>query len=213
LEENDVNKVLSEMHDETISGHFGGDTTAHKILRAKYYLPTLFTYAHAYARKCKTCQTCAYRQIIPTNLLELVMVEGPFQQWGIDVISEINPHSPIQHRYIITSMDYFTRWVEEVPLRQVNKNHVIEFLEQNIIIRFGIPSSLVFDNASYFSSYDLNQFSLDRGIKIQYFANYYPQGNGLAESTNNNLIRILKRTVTENQKNWNKQLTNFMSAY
>src|SRR5690606_606899 len=33
-----------------------------------------------------------------------------------------------------------------------------------------------------------------------------PQGNGLAESTNKNLIKIIKRTIEENHKNWHKSL-------
>ena len=41
---------------------------------------------------------------------------------------------------------------------------------------------------------------------MKYSANYYPQGNGLAESTNKNLIKIIKRIVDQNQKNWHKSL-------
>ena len=66
--------------------------------------------------------------------------------------------------------------------------------------RFGVPVSLVFDNAKYFSSIKLTAFAHDKGIKLHYSANYYPQGNGLAESSNKNLIRILKKTVIENQR-------------
>ena len=35
---------------------------------------------------------------------------------------------------------------------------------------------------------------------MHYSANYYPQGNGLAKSTNKNLIWILKKIVIENQR-------------
>jgi hypothetical protein len=37
-------------------------------------------------------------------------------------------------------------------------------------------------------------------------SNYYPQGNGLAESTNKTLIQILKKTIDQNQKNWHVKL-------
>jgi len=47
---------------------------------------------------------------------------------------------------------------------------------------------------------------LKRGFKLKYSANYYPQGNGLAESTNKNLIKIIKRTIEQNHKNWHKFL-------
>ena len=76
----------------------------------------------------------------------------------------------------------------------------MDFLQNHIMTRFGVPISLVFDNASYFSSIRLTPFANKRGIKLNYFANYYPQGNGLAESTNKNMIRILKKTMIENQK-------------
>jgi hypothetical protein len=32
----------------------------------------------------------------------------------------------------------------------------------------------------------------------------------VAESTNNNLVRILKKTVAENQRNWNNSLHNYL---
>jgi hypothetical protein len=47
----------------------------------------------------------------------------------------------------------------------------------------------------------MRKFSLENGIKLKYLASYYPQGNGLEESTNKNLIKIIERTVSENHKN------------
>jgi len=73
---------------------------------------------------------------------------------------------------------------------------VISFLDSFIITRFGIPESLDFDNAKYFSSLKLTKYAFDKNVKIKYSINYYPQGNGLAESINKNMIKILKRTVT-----------------
>jgi hypothetical protein len=68
-------------------------------------------------------------------------------------------------------------------------------LNSNIITRFGIPECLVFDNASYFLSLEMSDFGLGKGIKLKYSASFYPQGNGLVESTNKNMIKIIKRTV------------------
>ena len=57
-----------------------------------------------------------------------------------------------------------------------------------------------------FSGNAMTKFSLKRGFKLKYSVNYYPQGNGLAESTNKNLIMIIKRTIDQSQKNWHKSL-------
>ena len=37
---------------------------------------------------------------------------------------------------------------------------------------------------------------------------YYPQGNGLAESSNKNLVNIIKKLLDDNKKTWNKKLVN-----
>jgi hypothetical protein len=102
-------------------------------------------------------------------------VEEPFEQWGLDVVGEINPHSSKQHRYILIATDYFTCWIEAIPLVKVDEEVVINFLEQHIIMRFGIPNSLVFDNDSYFSSLKLSEYALEKGIILKYSTNYYPK--------------------------------------
>ena len=84
--------------------------------------------------------------------------------------------------------DYFTKWVEAIPLCKVNEDMVINFLQENIMTRFGVPISLVFYNASYFSSIKIIYFSYENKINLHYSSNYYPRGNGLAKSTNKNLI-------------------------
>lgn len=61
--------------------------------------------------------------------------------------------------------------------------------------RFSVPTSLVFDNSTYFSYLKLYDFSLENNIVLKHSANYYPQGNNLEESTNTNLIHIIKKTL------------------
>jgi hypothetical protein len=139
-------------------------------------------------------------------------VSRTFEQWGLDIIGEITPISSKQHKYILTSADYFTKWAEVNPLTRVNEKVVIQFIEQQLITRFGVPSILVFNNTAYFSSTLLTEFSLDKGIIIQYSKNYYPQGNCVAESTNKNLMRILKKMVIDNQRNWHNLLYNTLWA-
>eukprot|EP00253_Pinus_taeda_P032005 PITA_32005 len=206
LEKSEAEKVLQELHDGPAGGHYAGDATAHKILRAGYYWPTLFKDSHSYVRKCQVYQTTVGRQNKPSLPLQPVNIEQPFSQWGLDIIGEIVPHSSKQHRYILIATDYFTKWVEAVPLKTTNVENIIEFIDQFIITRFGLPSALMFDNASYFFGNAMTEFALKRGFELKDSVNYYPQDNGLDESTNKNLIRITKRTVDQNHKNWHKSL-------
>ena len=49
LEKDDVEHILTELHDGPTGGHFSEETTAHKFLRASYYWPTMLKDAHAHA--------------------------------------------------------------------------------------------------------------------------------------------------------------------
>jgi hypothetical protein len=135
-----------DLHDGPADGHFVGNTTAHKILRDGYYWPTLFKDSHTYDRNCKTCQVSAGREKREVFPLQQVVVSRPFEKWGLDIIGEITLSSSKQHRYILSAIDYFMKWAEAIPLTHVNGKVVIQFIEQQLITRFGVPFILVFDN-------------------------------------------------------------------
>lgn len=165
------------------------------------YSPTLLKYYDAYVCKCSFYQRCAEKDKNLATPLQPIAVEEPCQQWCLDVIGEKNLHLSKQHRYIITIIDYFTQWVESIPLKQVNDQEIISFLNKNIISRFEIPNSLVLNNAKYISSLKLYDFVLENEIILKHSANYYPQVNGFAESTNKNLIHISMNTIFYEQRN------------
>jgi hypothetical protein len=118
----------------------------------------------------------------------------------LDVVGEINPNSSKIHKYILTANDYFTKWIESIPLKTMNENEAIQFLQWNIITRFGVPNSLVFYNIAYLSSIKIVEYALEHNITLKHLANYYLQGNGVAESTNKNLLRIIKKTIVEHNR-------------
>jgi len=74
---------------------------------------------------------------------------------------------------------------------------VVKFLEENNVSRYVCPLKITTDNAKAFSKTEMSEFCLDHGIFLFHSSNHYPQGNGLAEARNENLIRHLKRMVGE----------------
>ena len=47
---------------------------------------------------------------------------------------------------------------------------------------------------------------MNHGTTLSHSYNYYPQSNGLVESNNKNLIKLLKRMVGENKRSWDNKL-------
>jgi hypothetical protein len=107
----------------------------------------LFKDSHALCHKCIIYQKAVGRVKKEAFPLQPASVDSPFQQRGLNIIGPINPASSKQYKYIITSMDYFTKWSEAALMKVVNTNQVIYFLNSNIITRFSVPKCVVFDNA------------------------------------------------------------------
>jgi hypothetical protein len=129
--------------------------------------------------------------------LQPALLDFPFSKWGLEFFGPINPPSSTRHIFILTSIDYFTKWTKVVPLRHVQDEQVISFLESNIFFRFGLPLEIITDNGPAFISTKLTQFMAKIGVKHFTSSTYYPQGNGQVESTNKNLVRIIKRIIEE----------------
>lgn len=117
-----------------------------------------------------------------------MVVEAPFQHWGLDFIGKLNENSSNDHSWIIIATDYFTKWVETIPTKHATHKVVIDFLEDKIITHFGVPAKITIDNAKAFTSAEFSSRCFKYGIVLFHLSNYYPQGNGLAESSNKNLI-------------------------
>eukprot|EP00253_Pinus_taeda_P028834 PITA_28834 len=109
-------------------------------------------------------------------------------------------------RWILVATDYFTKWIEAIPTRNADHNVVMKFLTENIFTRSGCPHKLVTDNAAAFRAKELVDMCNSMGIKLIHSTSYYPQGNGLAESFNKSLIRIIKTLLEDNKKNWHSKL-------
>jgi hypothetical protein len=128
LVEYETEKVISKFHEGVCGGHHAWRATAYKILRVGYYWPKLFSDVNTKFRACNPCQLFVGKHKLPALPLVPVKTEVPFQQWGLDFIGEINPHSSAQHKWILIAKNYFTKWVEAIPTRRATDSVVIDFL-------------------------------------------------------------------------------------
>jgi hypothetical protein len=95
---------------------------------------------------------------------------------------------------------------ESIPTKKSIEEVVMNFLEERIITIFGVPSKITTDNSKSLSSLALVEFCFKYGIVLSHSSNYYPQGNGLAESSNKNLMNIIKKVVGENKRSWDNKI-------
>jgi transposase InsO family protein len=146
------------------------------------------------------------KQNLAALSLHPIVIETPFQQWRLDFISQFKDNSSNGYTRILTTTDYFTKWIESIPTKSTTDKMVMNFLEDKNITRFSVPAKITADNSKAFSSTKLSSFYFKYGIMLSHSSNYYPQGNGLAKSSNKNLMTILKKIVGDNKKSWDDKI-------
>ena len=140
VSETEVESILVACHDSACGGHFSGQLTGQKILRAGYFWPTLFQDAHEYVRKCDTCQRYARNDLRMKLPLHVSLPLVPFERLDIDFIGEVHPHSSTGMAYIVVATEYLTKWAEARAVMTDTAAHAASFLFENIISRFGCPN-------------------------------------------------------------------------
>jgi hypothetical protein len=195
----EAQKIMFDFHDSICRGHHFWRTTAYKILRDGYFWPTLFIDVCEKIRACVKCQKFTGKKQLKYFPLKHVVDLGPFQQWGLGFIGEIHPTSSGKHKWILTATDYFTKWIEVIPTRSDSHKVIIGFLE-DIMARFGYSNRIITDNVVSFKAEPLIMFCEKFRISLIHSTPYYPQGNGLEESSNKSLINIIKRLLEDNKK-------------
>jgi transposase InsO family protein len=98
--------------------------------------------------------------------------------------------------------DYFTKWTEAIPLKNVTHKEVTEFITAHNIHRFGIPQTLTTDQGTSFISKEVREFVASYGIKLLNSSPYYAQANGQAESSNKTLVKLIKKKIEDNPRRW-----------
>ena len=83
--------------------------------------------------------------------LHQVLPLKPFQKWGLDFIGPFKPTAVrTGNLYILTSMDYSTKWEEAWALQDNPTLSMAKCLSRDVFTRFGCPVELVSDQGGHF---------------------------------------------------------------
>ena len=117
------------------------------------------------------------------------------------------------NRYVIVATNYCTKWVEAKALRDNTTMSTEKFLYEYIWCRYGCPIELISDQGGHFLRQVVESLTTFYVVVHKRSTPYYPQANGLAESTNKTLQNILRKIVNENRTDWDTKLHSALWAY
>jgi hypothetical protein len=213
LGQEEAKRMMSEVHDGLCGVHQSAYRMKWVIRQTGCYWPTMLEDCFEYYKGCQDCQKFGNIQRVPASVLNPIIKPWPFRGWGIDLIGQINPPSSKWHKFVLLATDYFTKWVEAIPLKKVTSENMVEFVKEHIIYRFGIPQTITTDQGTQFTSSEFREFAEGMGIKLLNSSPYYAQANGQAEASNKIMIKIIQKKIDQKPKRWHSVLNEALWAY
>ena len=144
-------RVMGVADDSLFGGHLGVKKTNDRIW-TNFFWPGLHEDVTSFCRYCNVCQKTVARGSVPRAPLgDMPLIDQPFKRVAIDLVGPISPASDKGHRYILTLVDYATRYLEAVLLKNIDTETVAEAL-LDMYSRVGVPEEVLSDLGTQFIS-------------------------------------------------------------
>lgn len=105
---------------------------------------------------------------------------------GVHIVGKL-PKDIWQNEYIITVIDYFTKWVEKLSQEPEMWRQYLSF-EKTITYQFRVHQEIMTNNTAQFTSSRLQDWYEELGIRLLYSLLRYYQTNSLVEPTNKTIV-------------------------
>ena len=128
-----ANRVMREVHAGVCGPHMGGHMLTCKIMTTGYFWLTMETDCCQFVQRCPECQMHGDLIHVPPSELHALTSSWPFLVWGIDIIGKISPKSSNGNKYILVSIDYFTKRVEAASYARLTVVRVAKFIRSHAI--------------------------------------------------------------------------------
>ena len=189
--------VMKLAHESILSGHLAVKRTIQKVL-SEFFWPGIASDIKRFCQSCDICQrTIAKGRNIRAPLGSMPIIDTPFQRVATDLAGPLEPRTENRNKYILTLVDYATRYPEAVALSSIETEAVAEALV-SIFSRVGVPKEILTDMGL------MKEVSRLLSFEHLITSPYHPICNGLVERFNGTLKKMLTRMCAERPKDWDK---------
>jgi len=125
--------------------------------------------------ECSSCQQRKASQPAAQAPLETITVNHPFDKISWDSMGPL-PLIIQGNRYVLVVTDLFSKWTEAFPLKSTDSETLAKVLTDEVIFRYGIPSSLNSDQGANLTSNLISSLYQKLGITQTRTSVYPPRG-------------------------------------
>eukprot|EP00731_Ephydatia_muelleri_P034765 Em0075g18a len=209
--EDEKRRILESCHAGIEGNHLGRDKTIQKI-SSRFFWKNINEDIRIFVQHCEKCQrTNAKFSKSNAKLHPIVPMPNVWHQVGIDLIGSL-PTTSKGNKYVVTLVDYFSKWPEAAPLKDKTAASVALFLFETFC-RFGCCEVIISDQGREFVNKVKEQLFRLTQTHHKVSSAYHPQTNGLTERFNQTLQASLIKVVNSSQDDWDEHLSAVLFAY
>lgn len=187
-------------HDDI--GHLGIAKTTERI-QSQFWFPKMRRFIKKYVGSCLQCAYSKDNAVKQKagHLFPITKVDIPFHTIHIDHLGPF-VKSKKGNIYILTIVDAFTKYVFVKPVKTTKTKDTLKVLE-NTFYDFGLPSRIISDRGTSFTSTAFKGFCDSHGIKHILNAVACPRANGQAERFNQTILdSLIKYSTGNDERDW-----------
>jgi transposase InsO family protein len=195
-------KILESEHDTKVAGHMGQDKTI-ELIRRNFWWPRMDERIIDFVRSCTECQKNKAARHQPYGLLHpLELPYAPWQSIAMDFITDLPLSDGCDQLWVI--IDRFTKMAHFLPLLKDGKtaNDLAKIFAREVWRHHGLPSDIVSDRDSRFTSEVWKEFLRLSDIRPRMSTAFHPQTDGQTERLNQTIEAYLRSFVNHEQDDW-----------
>ncbi|KAK3545104.1 hypothetical protein QTP70_000616 [Hemibagrus guttatus] len=181
------------------AGHLGITKTLAR-LKLRFFWPKMASEVKKYVISCPVCQLTKPSQRKPAGLMVPIRPQKPWEYVGVDFVGPL-PHTSSGNAYILVFVDYFSKSVEIVAVREATAQVAANKLLSEVFSRHGAPTYLISDRGSPFVSDLFERVLAALGTEHCLTTAYHPQTNA-TERVNRTLKTAIRAYVDDKHTTW-----------
>jgi len=174
--------LFREMLDRPLGGHLGMNRTYDRMKLFTSW-PGMKQELEEYIKRCDICQMNKITQ--NKTKLPMKVTTTPEVVWdkcALDIVGPLNQTTD-GHKYVLTFQDELSKFILAIPIVQQDAMTVARAFVEEIILKFGIPQSILTDQGSNFMSEVFGNVCKILKIKRIKCTAYHPHAKGVLERT------------------------------
>ena len=194
--------LVTDFHDMPVAGHKSVKAMYNR-LRKHYVWNGMKEQIQTYVKHCQKCQQSKVSNQKTSGLL--LSLPTPSSHWQDITVDFTEMPESLGYNYILVVVDQFSEEVVFMPCtKEETAYSTAELFRDHVWCQHRLPSTVVSDHGSVFTSNFLGELYKLLGIKRKMSTAFHPQTDRQMEQLNREINQYLRTYINDQQSNWAK---------